>query len=125
MVASTSNPFSKYYAEILRTEGLNAFAVADINAVTEATLANYDVVLLGDFTLTPSQVSMFTTWVNGGGNLIAMHPASNLASLLGLTAAERHARQRIPAGEHDDGTWQGHRRPDDSVPRQRQPFRFE
>ena len=85
VVSSTSNPFSKYYAEILRTEGLNAFAVADINAVTEVTLANYDVVLLGDFTLTPSQVSMFTTWVNGGGNLIAMHPASNLASLLGLT----------------------------------------
>ena len=75
VVSSTSNPFSKYYAEILRTEGLNAFAVADINTVTTATLANYDVVLLGDFTLTSSQVSMFTTWVDGGGNLIAMHPS--------------------------------------------------
>ena len=86
VVSSTSNPFSKYYAEILRTEGLNAFAVADISAVTASTLANYDVVLLGDFTLTSTQVSMFTTWVNGGGNLIAMHPASNLASLLGLNS---------------------------------------
>ena len=37
-------------------------------------------------TLTSSQVSMLSTWVNGGGNLIAMHPDKQLASLLGLTS---------------------------------------
>ena len=34
VIASASNPFSRYYAEILRAEGLNAFTVLDISAVT-------------------------------------------------------------------------------------------
>ena len=52
VVTSTGNPFSNYYAEILRTEGLNAFAVSDIGAVNAGTLAGYDVVILGEMTLT-------------------------------------------------------------------------
>ena len=40
----SANPFSTYYAEILRAEGLNAFATADLSAVTATTLAGYDVV---------------------------------------------------------------------------------
>ena len=86
---TSSNPnFSSYYAEILRTEGFNEFAVADISSVSATTLANYDVVILAKMPLTSgpnSQVEMFTTWVNGGGNLIAMRPDPNLAGLLGLT----------------------------------------
>ena len=34
VVSSAANPFSRYYAEILRTEGLNAFAVEDVSALT-------------------------------------------------------------------------------------------
>ena len=30
VIAKASNPFSRYYAEILRAEGLNAFTVTDI-----------------------------------------------------------------------------------------------
>ena len=60
-------------------------AVADVDAVTPATLASYDVVLLAKTPLTAAQVSMFSTWVNGGGNLIAMAPDAQLAPLLGLT----------------------------------------
>ena len=37
--------------------------------------------------LTDAQVTMFTDWVNGGGNLIAMSPDPKLAGLLGLTNA--------------------------------------
>ena len=48
VVTSGSSTFGTYYAEILRTEGLNAFAVADIATVTPTTLAAYDVVLLGE-----------------------------------------------------------------------------
>ncbi|HEX5475236.1 MAG TPA: DUF4082 domain-containing protein [Vicinamibacterales bacterium] len=87
VVAGSSNPFGKYYAEILRAEGLNEFAVADLSTVTAQTLSSYDVVLLGETPLTASQVSMFTTWVNGGGRLIAMRPDAQLASLLGLSSA--------------------------------------
>ena len=50
-------------------------------------LNNYDVVILSQMSLTSPQVSMFTTWVNNGGDLIAMHPDKQLAGLLGLTDA--------------------------------------
>ena len=39
VVTAQANPFSTYYAEILRAEGLNAFATSDIAAVTPAVLA--------------------------------------------------------------------------------------
>jgi WD40 repeat protein len=79
--------FDKYYAEILRAEGLNEFAVADVDSVTTAMLNSYDVVILGQMPLTPGQVTMFTDWVTAGGNLIAMKPDKQLASLLGLQDA--------------------------------------
>ena len=87
VIASPANPFSRYYAEILRAEGLNAFAVLDISAVDATVLAGYDLAILGEMSLTPSQVTTLTTWVNGGGNLIAMRPDKQLAGLLGLTDA--------------------------------------
>src|SRR3954463_12713260 len=74
VITSASSTYGKYYAEILRTEGLNAFAVADVATVTATTLSAYDVVILAPATLTAAQVSMFTTWVNAGGNLVAMQP---------------------------------------------------
>jgi hypothetical protein len=85
VIAKASNPFTRYYAEILRAEGLNAFKVTDIANVTPAVLANYDAAILGDMALTAAQVSTLTTWVNGGGDLIAMRPDKQLAGLLGLT----------------------------------------
>ncbi|MBH8555795.1 DUF4082 domain-containing protein [Nostocaceae cyanobacterium CENA357] len=87
VITKAANPFSKYYPEILRNEGLNTFNESDISSVTATTLANYDVVILGEMTLTSAQVTMFTNWVTGGGNLIAMRPDPQLANLLGLTSA--------------------------------------
>jgi hypothetical protein len=86
VISSTSNPFTRYYGEILRAEGMNEFLVQDVSGVTSSTLAAYDVVILGDMSLTSAQVSMLTTWVNGGGRLIAMHPDKQLAGLLGLNS---------------------------------------
>ena len=40
VITKSSNPFSQYYAEILRAEGLNEFALADISTVSAATLAD-------------------------------------------------------------------------------------
>jgi hypothetical protein len=48
-------------------------------------LSLFDVVIVGDTPLSAGQVSTLTTWVNGGGNLIALHPDKQLAGLLGLT----------------------------------------
>ena len=61
MIAKSSNPFTRYYAEILRAEGLNAFKVTDIANVTAAVLAAHDAVIVGDMSLTSAQVSMLTT----------------------------------------------------------------
>ena len=85
IIASVINPFSHYYDEILRAEGLNEFTVADITTITPSVLAGYDVAILGDQLLTSEQVSTLTNWVNSGGNLISMHPDPQLAGLLGLT----------------------------------------
>jgi hypothetical protein len=86
VISTASNPFTTYYGEILLAEGLNEFTIADLASVNASTLANYDLVILGDMRLTPADVTMFTNWVHGGGNLIAMHPDKQLAGLLQLTA---------------------------------------
>ena len=86
VIASVINPFSRYYDEILRAEGLNEFTVADITTITPSMLAAYDVAILADEPLTSGQVSTLTSWVSAGGNLIAMHPDPQLAGLLGLTS---------------------------------------
>lgn len=84
LMANPDDPYTSYYAEILRTEGLDEFAVKDSSQVTADTLKNYDVVLLGQRSLTDAQASMLEDWVNGGGDLIAMRPDAKLAGLLGL-----------------------------------------
>jgi len=87
IVTSSSNPYTTFLPEIFRTEGFNEFDTADISVVTSTTLSAYDLVVLGDTSLTAAQVTTFTTWVNGGGNLIAMHPDPQLAGLLGLASS--------------------------------------
>ncbi|MGW6913612.1 Ig-like domain-containing protein [Kitasatospora sp. NPDC054939] len=87
LVTDPANPYTRYLAEILKAEGLNHFKQVDLSAVTSSLLASHDLVLLGETPLTTAQVSMFTTWTNAGGRLIAMRPDKKLAPLLGLTAA--------------------------------------
>lgn len=79
-----TNAFTKYYSEILLAEGLNEFSVTNLASVSSDTLTNFDVVILGEMSLTPTQVVMLSDWVNGGGRLIAMRPDKQLAELLGL-----------------------------------------
>ncbi|HEV2781198.1 MAG TPA: DUF4082 domain-containing protein [Actinophytocola sp.] len=85
VLKSDSRPFSRYYSEILRAEGFNSFATADLSTVDAAGLSQYDVAVLGEIPLTTAQVTMLTDWVNAGGNLIAMRPDKKLAALLGLS----------------------------------------
>ena len=85
VITSSSSTYGTYYAEILRNEGLNEFAVADIGSVTATTLNGYDVAILAPAALSAAQVTMLSNWVNAGGNLIAMQPDAQLNGLLGLT----------------------------------------
>jgi hypothetical protein len=86
VISKASNPFTTYLAEILRAEGLNEFALQDIETVSSSTLAAYDVVILGDMPLTKGEARIISSWVVAGGNLIAMHPDRRLAALLGLVS---------------------------------------
>jgi hypothetical protein len=85
LITSVANPFSRYYAEILRAEGLNLFRTLDVNSVSTATLGSFDSVILTEMPLATNQVTMFENWVNAGGNLIAMRPDKKLQSLLGIS----------------------------------------
>ena len=86
VISNSTDPFSRYYAEILRAQGLNEFRVTDLSTITPAELNAYDVVILGETGLGGGQVTMFSEWVQQGGNLIAMRPDPQLAGLLGLEA---------------------------------------
>ncbi|HEY4593636.1 MAG TPA: hypothetical protein VIJ61_14570, partial [Thermoanaerobaculia bacterium] len=61
--------------------------IQEIGTLDASTLANYDVAILGETSLTSAQVTMLTDWVNAGGNLIAFRPDPQLAGLLGLASA--------------------------------------
>lgn len=86
VLAGASNPFGRYLGEILLAEGLNQYKVRDISTVSATTLAAYDVIVLGETSLTSGQVTMLSDWVDDGGNLIAMRPDAQLATLLGLSS---------------------------------------
>ena len=87
VISDAARPFSTYYAEILRAEGLNLFAVQEISTVDAGLLGAYQVAILGEVDVSPAQAAMLSAWVNAGGNLIAMRPDADLLPLLGLTAA--------------------------------------
>lgn len=87
LVTSGPDPFSTYYAEILRAEGLNAFRTIDAAELSATTLTGASVVLLGARTLDAGQVSALSSWVDAGGNLVAMRPDGALGGLLGLSGA--------------------------------------
>ena len=67
VVSVVSNPFTRYFAEILLTEGFNEYKVVDITRVNASMLNSYKAVILGEMPLTTDQVALLTTWVTAGG----------------------------------------------------------
>jgi hypothetical protein len=86
LAVDDADPFGRYYAEILRAEGLNEFTVAGLGALDAQTLSGYSVVLLASSGVTDAQASALGGWVSAGGNLVAMRPDARLAGVLGLGA---------------------------------------
>ncbi len=87
VLTNAANPFTAYYSEILLTEGLNSFALADASTLSAGMLAQREVVILGEQALTEAQVITLSNWVHQGGNLVALRPDKKLAGLLGLVDA--------------------------------------
>ena len=86
VVTASGVASDSYSPEILRAEGLDEFDVKAVSTLSAQTLSAYDTVLLAT-SVTSAQADTLTTWVTGGGNLIAMRPSASLAALLGLTSA--------------------------------------
>jgi hypothetical protein len=84
VITAPGDKFGAYYAEILRAEGLNEFDVTS-GPVTAEKLAGHDVLVLATGAVGDAEVALLTSWVQAGGNLIAMRPDKKLAGLLGLT----------------------------------------
>lgn len=87
LIGGSGDKFSFYNSEILKAEGFNAFDTVDISTVNAKTLNRYDVVILGHVALSRRESSLFNSWVNGGGNLIALRPDRQLARLFGIRSA--------------------------------------
>ncbi len=85
VITSSANPFTRYYGEILRAEGLNLFTMRDLAQLDPVGLSAFDVAILGEMPVDPVAARMLADWVQAGGNLIAMRPDPRLAGLVGLT----------------------------------------
>jgi hypothetical protein len=88
VVSTAADPFSRFFVEILRAEGLNEFIAMDLSQVDAAVLATHDVVILGQMPLDTTQVTMLSDWVTAGGTLVAMRPDAQLDRLFGITPAD-------------------------------------
>jgi hypothetical protein len=72
--STSTNTYQNFAPEILTTEGLNGFQVAQLGDLTAAFLTNYDVVILPHLTLSPAKATLFHNYVSGGGTLIGFRP---------------------------------------------------
>lgn len=88
VLTDPTNAFSdNYCGAILQTKGVACASTDTGNLTAASVLTPYRTVILADGApLTSAQVTLVTNWVNGGGNFIAMRPATNLDSLLGIGA---------------------------------------
>ena len=93
IISNAANPYSRYFTEVLRSEGYNGFLAIDISALSASIINNYDVVILGEIKeadLPAGALTILTNWVTAGGTLIVMRPdvtSTGLMSLLGITPA--------------------------------------
>ncbi|MBI4927721.1 MAG: hypothetical protein HY835_08140, partial [Anaerolineae bacterium] len=78
--------FGRYTGELLRTEGLNSFDIKTLADVTQLMLSDYELVILGPGALNATQSGWLHTYVQNGGNLLALRPDSQIVDLFGLGA---------------------------------------
>src|SRR5215831_16654395 len=84
--SSSSDPYQNFVPELLTTEGLNGFQIAQLGDLTAAFLANYDVIILPRLALSAGQATLLQNYVNAGGTLVGFRPDLQLASVFGVTS---------------------------------------
>ena len=84
--SASADPYQNFVPELLTTEGLNGFQVAQLPELTAAFLTNYDAVILPHLTLTAAQATLFQNYVNAGGTLVGFRPDLQLANVFGVAS---------------------------------------
>jgi hypothetical protein len=84
--STSANTFQSFVPELLTTEGLNGFQVAQLNDLTSTFLANFDVVILPNLALNAAEATLFQNYVNAGGTLVGFRPDLQLASVFGVAS---------------------------------------
>jgi hypothetical protein len=86
LVLATNANFGVYTGEILKTEGFNEFQIDSLTNpdVSLNYLKQFDIVILTETEITPSQKEMFASFVKGGGNLISFRPDKKLSEIFGI-----------------------------------------
>ena len=87
ILSSFLSPFSRYPVEILKAEGWNAYKAMDITEITAQKLSEYEIVLLGQMSLSTAQLNLLNDWTEAGGTLIAFRPDAQLSTLMGINPA--------------------------------------
>lgn len=84
IVTGPDNPYSAFYAEIMKAEGLTLFNAVPSVSVDEDTLGDYAVVLLGTSDFPNMHLPALRHWVQAGGTLVAMKPRGELSRIFCL-----------------------------------------
>ena len=85
VIKSDAVVYDEYYAEILRAEGFTRSSSSYIEHITPEMLSSHEVVILTDGHVNPGHLELFKDWLEEGGNLIAMRPTGELATMAGLS----------------------------------------
>jgi len=83
--SSAADRYQFFVPELLTTEGLNGFQIAQLSELTAAFLAHYDAVVLPHLPLSPGQAALLQAYVENGGTLIGFRPDTQLAPVFGVS----------------------------------------
>ncbi len=83
LVLGEDAPFGPYLSEILRAEGFTNFLTIGGSSLQSSVLAQHRLVITAGI-VPAASASALENWVDGGGHLIAIRPAAELADLAGL-----------------------------------------
>jgi hypothetical protein len=91
LILATHTDFGTYTAEILNTEGFHEYILDSLTGktVTDAYLARFDLVILGESEIDRKAVKMIRKFVRRGGNLIAVRPYPELSGIFGFVPRDR------------------------------------
>lgn len=87
LVLATDDHFGSFAAEILKTEGYNAFRMEppEPENMRPDFLKKFDIVILGQASISDTQKESLEQYVDRGGNLIVFRPDKKLGGILGIT----------------------------------------